>query len=368
MTNLPPPLPPSSPEVISYAQPAFVLPFPDRRTGLRAWGIVLIVLGAISGCITLTIPFGAALLTAVPVNQTPNRNQVIIAMIFAAIIYAVTAGLLVWTGIASLRFRKWVRPIVLTASALVMAVSTAGIISLIVTGLATARNMGNMTVTTFNPTTAPGVTVPPTVTTRTVPGAAAGMWFGVVFGAATLALVGLLLPGAMFWFYRQPDTALTLQYFDTAAGWTDRAPMPVLGVALAATFVMLSLLFTAVQQIVIASSINKAVVITAVSLVIGFLMFFTAALNFHFDRRGWVAAVIATIVAAAGWMFVIYSVDIGEQFKSFGLAVAESGALDEFTRTQRLSQTVSAAVLTVAALAYLMWCKKFYDGAVTPRA
>jgi hypothetical protein len=32
------------------------LPFKDRRTGLKAAGVVLIVMGSLAGCFTLTIP------------------------------------------------------------------------------------------------------------------------------------------------------------------------------------------------------------------------------------------------------------------------------------------------------------------------
>ncbi|HRK29816.1 MAG TPA: hypothetical protein PLD59_01960 [Tepidisphaeraceae bacterium] len=364
MSNYPPPPPPRSPlEPLAYAQPAVVLPFADKRAGLKAWGIVLIVFGTLTGCLTLMIPLGAWILTAVPANQVPNRGGVMVQMAFATLMYGAATALLVWIGIASIRLRRWVRPVLVTFSGLAIASCTAGIISLLATAPAMTRNVNTSIRTTMTPATMPGL--PPTQNVTTIntpiPGAAASMWVGVLVGVGMLIVFGVVLPGAVFWFYRQDDTRLTLQFFDPPQSWSDRAPLPVIAVALTAALLMVLMLFGAIQQIFLAESIRQAVVVTAISLVIGVGMFFTAVLNFNNSPRGWVVALITILLSTAGWLAIIFMTNFAALLKSFGVTEAEAVGLTDLSSTQRISQAVSTGLLAAAAVGYMFWCRKFYS-------
>ena len=173
---------------------------------------MLIVFGTLTGCLTLMIPLGAWILTAVPANQVPNRGGVMVQMAFATLMYGAATALLVWIGIASSRLRRWVRPVLVTFSGLAIASCTAGIISLLATAPAMTRNVNTSIRTTMTPATMPGL--PPTQNVTTIntpiPGAAASMWVGVLVG------VGMLIVfGAVFALNSAVHSYLILAYTDS---------------------------------------------------------------------------------------------------------------------------------------------------------
>jgi hypothetical protein len=53
-----------------------------------------------------------------------------------------------------------------------------------------------------------------------------------IFTTAISLLIYIVLPVLLVWFYRSQDVRRTLEYYDPAARWTDRCPIPVLGMSM----------------------------------------------------------------------------------------------------------------------------------------
>src|SRR5688500_18364489 len=80
----------------------------DQRGGMNALGIVLIVIGALAGCLAAFTPL--ALLAPLPPGMAkPMARDVLVG----AATYAGAAVLLVTAGVGSIRGRRWSRPVIL---------------------------------------------------------------------------------------------------------------------------------------------------------------------------------------------------------------------------------------------------------------
>src|SRR5262245_52068461 len=105
---------------IPYMTPD-VRAFDDRRTMLLVMGILLIVLGAVGGCLTLAAPIGLFIPTPAKVER-PRVQDVI----GGVVVLGTLTTLVVWTGIGSILKRRWVRPVVISCSSIALVI---GVIS-----------------------------------------------------------------------------------------------------------------------------------------------------------------------------------------------------------------------------------------------
>jgi hypothetical protein len=198
------------------------LPFKDRRTSLKAMGIVLIVLGSLSGCVGVLAPVG--MVVAVVLTQQANANRaargattapIVRAeemdygtMVLAAGMYLPIAALFIWVGIGSVRVRRWVRPVMLVIgwSGLIVGLLSFGHQAFF------GADMREM----MTPSAPPGAPQPPRAV---IYAATAGM-------AASMFVAMVVLPALIVWVYRRRGVRDTLDFFDARVAWTDRCPTP----------------------------------------------------------------------------------------------------------------------------------------------
>jgi len=165
--------------------------FRDRRGGLVAFGILQIVVGLI--CALFVLVLAAAL------ELTSRRGMAAPANIAPAfVIYGAAAFYFITVGMGSVRLRRWARAMSVAFSAAWLAIGVAIVLSSI---LFVQRTL---------------VFVRPSETARVV---------GIT--AAILIVAFIVLPLALFLFYRRDDVRLTCESHDPAIRWTDRVPWPV---------------------------------------------------------------------------------------------------------------------------------------------
>ena len=169
--------------------------FRDRRGGLLAFGILQIIIGLI--CALFVLVLAAALELTSRRGIAPPSN---IAPAF--VIYGAAAFYFITVGSGSIRARRWARAMSVAFSAAWLAVGIAVVLSSL---LFIRRTL---------------VFVRPSET-------------ALVIGstAAILIVAFIILPLALFLFYRRDDVQLTCETHDPAIRWTDRVPWPVLAVA-----------------------------------------------------------------------------------------------------------------------------------------
>lgn len=185
----------------------------DRSTALVAVGILEILAGAVFALFALLSEVAGAVMAAqMPSAQAASPR----ALGLAVAAYLLLAVGFIWLGIGSIRARRWARALWVSAAAI-------GLIM--------------------------GVIAVPSAWYATGAGVAAAAQAGDVAAAAGLIrvitvgflLVGfLVIPGGMLWFYSSSDVRRTCEARDPKERWTDRCPLPVLGLALYAAYLGLA--------------------------------------------------------------------------------------------------------------------------------
>jgi hypothetical protein len=179
----------------------------DRKTGLIIFGIFEILLGGLCALFLLILLANLALrpadATAPPAPITP-----------VLFVYVLGAVAFIWLGIGSVAAQRWARALLLCLSAVGLFFGLFGIaiLSLIVPQISQAVQQA---------AAQGGRAIPPD--------AARLVAIGTV---AALSVVYILLPGALFLFYRSPHVRRTCEARDPVERWTDRCPLPVLAFCL----------------------------------------------------------------------------------------------------------------------------------------
>ena len=194
--NEPPPLPPMPPAVPD---------FKDRRAGLKVFGVLEILCGALAGLMTLFALF-SVFMASRHVQNGMALWQVIATMIW----FPVAAVALIWLGVGSLQARRW-------AHALSLVVSW----SWLLFGV-----WGLSFYLFYMPS--PLKAAPPQGQMMPEGTQMVAMLFALVFGVFFLVVV----PTIFVSFYQSRHVKVTCEVHDPVPRWTDACPLPVLMLSL----------------------------------------------------------------------------------------------------------------------------------------
>jgi len=211
---------PTTTPVVPYRSAART-PTHGCETRLFTCGILLVCLGAVFAFLTLLIPLGFA--SAPPAARLGAAAPVPTPLTVLPVIlpFAVSAAAFIWTGIGSIRLRRWSRPLALSIAGIALFAGGVIVLQFTATSLMTYL---------FGPQTTPapvrrGTTAPPSVN--------GAYLLGYVTG---LLLVALGIPLVFFFAYRPRAVQQTLDEADPEPAWTDRCPLPLLGLAIALAY------------------------------------------------------------------------------------------------------------------------------------
>ncbi len=192
------------------AAPAYA----DRGTGLTIFGIVQIILGLLAALMVPLIALSAFMSRLVPNGGAMRPSQ----YISVCATYLFAAAVLIALGIGSVQMKRWARALTLVISWYWL------IIGVLITTLFTA--------------VLPVITRSAMRAQANAAGTASGeVPTGVMAVILTLVIVFIaffliVVPIAFVLFYSRKDVAETCRRRDPVERWTDRAPLPVLGVSM----------------------------------------------------------------------------------------------------------------------------------------
>jgi hypothetical protein len=310
--------------------------FKDRRTGLIAFGILEILLGA---CCVLMVPlmvFGQ--LMAANMSGTPPSLWMIIP---AALIYAGMAVTLIWLGIGSIKCRRWARALLLILSWSWLAVGILSVAAMVfmLPRMLSAGNPGG-----------PGMP----------PGAAVAV---MVVSLVVLGVLFVAVPAVMVLFYRSRHVKATCEARDPVARWTDACPLPVLAVTCWLWFGGAAMLAMPLGYNGVAPCFG-----TLLSGVLGGLFFVALAalwlwLGWMFYKvrpAGWWILVGAMLLLILSNVLTFTRVDMMEMYQQMGYPEAQI----EMIRKQGWLTSGTMLWWSVAAmvpiLGYLLWVRRFF--------
>jgi uncharacterized membrane protein len=184
--------------------------FKDRKTWLIFFGILLILFGAFCGLMVPLMILGMIVSSAL---EEPEASMSISMMIPGALFYLVLAVWWIWLGIGAFQARRWARALILVSSWLWLII---GIISLISTIVFLPGVYEQMEQTQELP---PGMTT---------------MMISMTIGF--MALFYVIIPGLLVAFFHSRHVRATCEAAHPQPSWTDRCPLPVLGLSLLFAF------------------------------------------------------------------------------------------------------------------------------------
>lgn len=342
----------------STTQPP-TLAFADQRGGMKALGIVLIVLGGFIGCIGgMTLPM-MLLASRYPAPTAPGRPPVAARpiartsdLVMAVGTYAIAAGAMITVGVGSLKVRRWSRPaaLILTGSWCLLGVQ--GVINFLVMAPG-IRNAMNQAAAAAAP---PGAPAPSAATTAPL--------IGLVFVVIFIALFGILLPTGLFLFYRRDAVRQTVDYFAPEPVWTDRAPVPVLAACCwLAVSAALSLILAQRGVLPVFGVLLTGPLAILAIFGIAILNAALAVGLFKLRPAAWWAALMLVGLGLASMLVTFARVDMYEMYRLSGTPPEQIEMMKQTGMNVRLTMLISSLLYGGVALGYLSWIGKYFSRA-----
>jgi hypothetical protein len=314
-------------------------PFTDRSGGLKAFGVVLIILGAFN------LMMAPAFLLISIMGRTMNPGQSTGYWVFSLLVNLLTflflGGIFLWTGIDSFRIRRWIRPILLSVGwiwLLVGLINTA-VIFFMVPGL-----IGNY--------------IPQDIPTQ-------GNIVGIVI--AVMGFISfvfmILLPGLLVWFYSQGSVKLTLETKDPGPSWTDACPASVLALSLFyGVSAVLTLLTSFLGVSFIFGKIITGFTSTAIMIFFALICFYICYGLYKLKIITWWLAVISTLIWTFSFIFPFKPDDVVRMI-SMTQGDMDSGSMAFMVQYISKYQLPIMIISAVTLIGYLMYIKKHFKRA-----
>lgn len=315
-----------------------------RRVGLMVFGIIAIVIGGLLGCMAMCTPI-ALVAPPRPNQPTPDARSVVVAIAF----YAAVAVALIWCGVGSVRRQRWSRPMMLIVAWTWLLLGVA----LAVMSIFTFPYMDDA----IRNATPPGQPAPPP----------AFMWAVLAIAGCFGVIFLIIVPTAFVWFYQPDRTRVALEVEDPQPRWTDRVPLPVLGLsvgwAMAAGFALVLLPFSVLPVFhVLLTGWAAAIAILALAAACAWL----AVATYRLSPAGWWGSMLLTLALTAGATVTFLRISIKEMY----LAMGHSPENVELMVPYEINPLVHAGLVVVfgiIAVVYLFRLRRHFS-ASTPTA
>lgn len=326
------------------------LEFPDQRGGMKALGIVMIVMGAFAFCAAGATPL-ALLAPRVQGVPGPQARD----MFAGAAMYALGAVVLVTAGVGSLRGRRWSRPVILILSGSWAIGGLVGLVTWIIVGPDVERAMATMNATTAAQGP-PGAPAPPA-------GMPASMAATIrIVTVVMLVVFGVLLPGGYFWFYVRDSVRRTVDYFDQAPSWTDRCPTPVLGLSVWLGLIALfTLSFCMWGVIPFFGRLVTGPVAIVTLIVLAGLLGMLAVETFRLNKLAWWGTAILLVLYLINNAVTFSQVDPIEFQRLAGMPPEALQMMEQMDTNSRATTIFTAVLYAVVGLGYLFWVRRHFN-------
>jgi hypothetical protein len=323
--------PPPAP--LDYATPE--RPVFSQRGGLNTFGIITILLGVISACLTAATPMALVISRAANTPVAPDLPTVLLMALF----YLAATVALIWLGIGSCQCKRWVRPIVLVVAYPCLILGVILFVGFLLNLPAQVHAMS---------------TTPPICPIAVMSMIVAGSLFFLVFAVG--------LPSLYIWFYRRPKVEMTLNFYDPNRNWTDRCPLPVLGLSVWLGMSALSFLMLLPHPCVPFFGIYVAgLPAVAMILITSILWALAAVAAYRLRPIAWWFALLFTVLAPLSAMISFGRLGIMEYYRASGLSAQQLQFMQEISESRLLPQLIMPIVLGALAVGYLLYVRRFFS-------
>lgn len=287
----------------------------ESGAGLIAFGALQILIGLACGILVLYVASGSE----IAVRQGPAGGP---AVASGLMVYGVACVYFVAAGAGSFRRRRWAQALSVVVSAMWLAGGAVATMLILV--------------------------LLPTIEQRNP------QMSGPMLLAGTV-LVAIVLPLAIFLFYRRPDVRLMCAAADVPR-WTDRVPLPILAVMIVLAFGALALFANLGNPVIAIFGRNVTGAPAAVTLLaLGILSAWLVVQFYRLKESAWWTLVLLQIIGC-----VVATVSLVR-----GRAPAGSDALSEAARSPFFIAIIVATWL--GYFAYLLYIRRYFALQSEPR-
>jgi hypothetical protein len=291
----------------------------------------------IAGVCALMVPVMALAMTMSRLGKAqPNLR----AVIPAVLTYAVLAAVLGTLGVGSILARRWARALTLVLSWLWLVMGMLGMaffmffMGAMFEGIAPAQR----------------------------PPASALLLMRIITGGV-LGCVYLVLPGAFVLFYRSPHVKATCERRNPGECWTDRCPLPVLGVSVVLGLTAFWMLWVPFYGIAIPAfgAILQGVPGGLACLGVFVASAWLARATYRLRPGAWWGCVTLVLVLGSSAVVTFLHVDLMTFYEASGLSPEELHMMRRTQIVETMPMAAMSAVWTSVMLGYLLWVKRYFS-------
>ncbi len=318
-----------------------VLSFKDRKGGLVFFGILQILLGVFS---VLILGLSILGLVITRISETAAGQAMDLKMMVPSfLLYAVGAIVFIWLGIGSITAKRWARALTLILSMVWLAVG--------------ALTFG------FEAYFMPKLFSTMQVEGHKMPESSLAVATFFVLGFFFVFFV--VLPAAFTLFFRSPHVKATCEQRDPKHRWTDRRPLPVLGLSLMLYAGAASMLFMiAYPALPFLGTLLTGLPLVAYAVVFSAILLYLARSVYELKLAGWVGTLALSILGCVTGTVTFLKMDMIEYYKALGysdLAIAQMRLAEIWQVIGPRTIAVPLMIITLAVwIGYLLYVRRFF--------
>ena len=311
--------------------------YKDRHIGLIVYGILIIIVGCLSGLAALLI-LAIPLLPNLSGQELPSMRF----MLPGILLYGGLSVTLIWLGIGSTLCRRWARTLLLVLGwfwlglGLVMMINMAFMMPMI---LAQQH---------------PGVEkIPPALKT-----------FIMMTSAVFESIIYVIIPAAIAFFYKSPHVKATCEARNPATPWTDACPTPVLALSVFTAF-------SALMVAIMLPSFNGVVPFfgtyltglpgMGVMLIVVITYAFASRACYKLQLRGWWALVIVYGLSTTSFLITYVVSGVFRMYELIGFPASQLASLKAMNTLQSPMMWVMSVIVTIPIIGYIVFTKRYFN-------
>jgi hypothetical protein len=258
---------------------------------------------------------------------------------FIMALYGLLAVGFIWIGFGSILARRWARAIALCMSAVGLCCGLIGCVAMVFI----LPHFGDLMAKSSQTSMPPGAILT-----------------AEIFIAVAAFVIYIIVPGALFLFYRSPNVKLTCEARDPVERWTDRCPLPVLALSLMMICGGTSLLLMAGSFRVFPffGVFVSGGACVALMLLIGALFLYLAWGMYRLRLRAWWIALCAQVILLTSNLLTFWQGGFDTFYLKMGYDQGTAGSAGSM-----LGQPVFKWVMVASVffwIGWLLWILRFF--------
>lgn len=318
--------------------------FKDRKGWLIVFGILQIILGGFCSIGTLFMILGFFIAASIDNNANPPMN--LSAMIPGVLMYLVFAVWFIWMGVGSIKARRWARALVLTTSWIWLISGIITIIFMVLFMPDMYAQMGKSAQISQN------------------------VAFVMKIVMDTFMVVFLfVIPGILVLFYGSKSVKNTCEFRDTTVSWTDKCPLPILGLALLYGYGAFITLFNSFSGtpipffgLIISGSLGT-VIFLASSALLGFL----AWGFYNLKVKAFWTSVALCIFGGVSAVVTFATVRLLDFYSYMNFTPQTMEFMQTYEMPSKLNMALCTALWFAGIIGYIFYTKKYFTNLSIPK-